>query len=186
MTLLLRRPCFGLISLAEMRQPFVVYCSRSETRRRSRTTRISTKISRKRGAWRVDCGSLALFAGGVAIYLSSITSLSTMIATQISSMSLFALLVLPVFIILSLLGSTTPLESMPERLQRIMRQTVPARGALRYQGARGVSACSEHTARAKSNADSIRRVGRARQQLAIVRPVDRVHDFSIARTINFE
>ena len=66
-------------------------------------------------------GSLALFAGGVAIYLSSITSLSTMIATQVSSMSRFALLVLPVFIILSLLGSTTPLESMPETLQRIMQ-----------------------------------------------------------------
>jgi len=66
-------------------------------------------------------GSLALFAGGVAIYLSSIISLSTMIATQVSSISLFALLVLPVFIILSLLGSTTPLESMPETLQRIMQ-----------------------------------------------------------------
>jgi ABC-2 type transport system permease protein len=66
-------------------------------------------------------GSLALFAGGVAVYLSSITSLSTMIATQVSSMSQFALLVLPVFIILSLLGSTTSLESMPETLQRIMQ-----------------------------------------------------------------
>ena len=66
-------------------------------------------------------GSLALFAGGVAIYLSSITSLSTMIATQVSSMSQFALLGLPVFIILSLLGSTTPLESMPETLRRMMQ-----------------------------------------------------------------
>jgi len=66
-------------------------------------------------------GSLALFAGGVAIYLSSIISLSIMIATQVSSMSRFALLVLPVFTIRSLLGSTTPLESMPETLQRIMQ-----------------------------------------------------------------
>src|SRR5271167_3907429 len=66
-------------------------------------------------------GSLALFAGGVAMYLSSILSLSIMIATQVSSMSLFALLMLPVFIIRSLLGSTTPLESMLETLQRIMR-----------------------------------------------------------------
>ena len=66
-------------------------------------------------------GSLALFAGGVAIYLSSIISLSIMIVMQVSSMSRFALLVLPVFIILSLLGSTTPLESMPETLQRIMQ-----------------------------------------------------------------
>jgi ABC-2 type transport system permease protein len=66
-------------------------------------------------------GSLALFAGGVAMYLSSIISLSIMIATQVSSMSLFALLVLPVFIIRSLLGGTTPLESMLETLQRIMQ-----------------------------------------------------------------
>ncbi len=66
-------------------------------------------------------GSLALLAGGVAIYLSSIISLSIMIATQVSSMSRFALLVLPVFTIRSLLGSTTPLESMPETLQRIMQ-----------------------------------------------------------------
>ena len=56
------------------------------------------------------------------MYLSSIISLSIiMIAAQVSSMLLFALLVLPVFIIRSLLGSTTPLESMPETLQRIMQ-----------------------------------------------------------------
>jgi ABC-2 type transport system permease protein len=67
-------------------------------------------------------GSLALFAVGVAMYLPSIISLSIiMIAAQVSSMLLFALLVLPVFIIRSLLGSTTPLESMPETLQRIMQ-----------------------------------------------------------------
>jgi ABC-2 type transport system permease protein len=66
-------------------------------------------------------GSLALFSGGVAMYLSSIISLSIMIATHVSSMSRFALLVLPVFIIRSPMGSTTPLESMPETLQRIMQ-----------------------------------------------------------------
>jgi len=67
-------------------------------------------------------GSLALFAGGVAIYLSSITSLSIMIATQVSSMPQFGLLALPVFIILGLLsGGMTPLESMPENLQKIMQ-----------------------------------------------------------------
>jgi ABC-2 type transport system permease protein len=67
-------------------------------------------------------GSLALFAGGVAVYLLSITSLSIMIATQVSSMPQFGLLALPVFIILNQLsGSTTPLESMPETLQRIMQ-----------------------------------------------------------------
>lgn len=67
-------------------------------------------------------GSLALFAGGAAIYLFSITSLSIMIATQVSSMPQFGLLALPAFIILSLLsGSTTPLESMPETVQRVMQ-----------------------------------------------------------------
>jgi ABC-2 type transport system permease protein len=56
------------------------------------------------------------------MYLSSIISLNIiMIAAQVSSILLFALLVLPIFIIRSLLGSTTPLESMPETLQRIMQ-----------------------------------------------------------------
>ena len=55
------------------------------------------------------------------MYLSSIMSLSTKIAKHGSPMSRLALLVLPVFIILSLMGSTTPLESMPETLQRIMQ-----------------------------------------------------------------
>jgi ABC-2 type transport system permease protein len=63
-------------------------------------------------------GSLALFAGGAAAYLFSITSLSIMIATQVTSMRQFGLIALPVFIIFSLLsGSTTPMESMPENFQ---------------------------------------------------------------------
>jgi len=45
-----------------------------------------------------------------------------MIATQVNSMPQFGLLALPVFIILSLLsGSTTPMESMPEKFQKIMQ-----------------------------------------------------------------
>jgi ABC-2 type transport system permease protein len=65
---------------------------------------------------------LALFAGGAAVYLFSITSLSIMIATEVSSMPQFGLLALPVFIILGLLsGGMTPLESMPENLQKIMQ-----------------------------------------------------------------
>ena len=64
-------------------------------------------------------GSLALFAGGVAINLFSIVSMSIMFAAQVSSMPQFGLLVLPFFIILSLLGSTTPRERKSERLQRI-------------------------------------------------------------------
>ena len=80
-------------------------------------------------------GSLALFAGGVAIYPSSITSLSIMIASQISSMPQ------PVFILLSLLsGSTTPLGSMSDTLQRIMQfrpstHFVSFAQTVRYRGA---------------------------------------------------
>ncbi len=67
-------------------------------------------------------GSLVLFAGGVALYLFSVASLSIMIATQVSSMPQFGLLALPTFIVLYLLsGSTTPLESMPARLQKIVQ-----------------------------------------------------------------
>ncbi len=67
-------------------------------------------------------GSLVLFAGGAALYLFSVASLSIMIATQVSSMPQFGLLALPTFIVLSLLsGSTTPLESMPPRVQQIMQ-----------------------------------------------------------------
>ncbi len=86
-------------------------------------------------------GSLALFAGGVAIYLSSITSLSIMIATQVSSMPQFGLLALPAFIILGLLsGGMTPLESMPENLQKIMQLSpsthfVSSAQAVVYRGA---------------------------------------------------
>lgn len=67
-------------------------------------------------------GSLALFTVGAALYLFSITSLSIMIATEVNSMPQFGLLALPVFMILYLLsGSTTPMESMPETLQKIMQ-----------------------------------------------------------------
>ena len=67
-------------------------------------------------------GSLVLFAGGTALYLFSITSLSIMIATQVSSVPQFGLLALPTFSVLSLLsGSTTQMESMPEMLQKVMQ-----------------------------------------------------------------
>jgi len=67
-------------------------------------------------------GSLALFAGGVVVYLFSVTSLGILIATLVGSMPQFGLLALPIFIIISLLsGGTTPMESMPEILQRAMQ-----------------------------------------------------------------
>jgi ABC-2 type transport system permease protein len=98
--------------------------TRAEDRLRNRRAAVSLADLRlaAKGVLGVSiAGSLALFAVGVAIYLSSIISLSIMIVMQVSSMSRFALLVLPVFIILILLRSTTPLESMLETLQRTMQ-----------------------------------------------------------------
>ena len=71
-------------------------------------------------------GSVGLFAGGLVVYLFSVTALGIMLATLVRSMPQFGLLAFPVFIVMSLLsGGQTPLESMPIVLQRIM-QFVPS------------------------------------------------------------
>lgn len=71
-------------------------------------------------------GSMWLFAGGLAIYLFSVTALGIMLATMVRSMPQFGLLAFPVFIVMNLLsGGQTPLESMPIWLQRVM-QFVPS------------------------------------------------------------
>jgi ABC-2 type transport system permease protein len=71
-------------------------------------------------------GSIPLFAGGMAVYLFSVTSLGIMLATVVRSMPQFGLLAFPVFIAMSLLsGGQTPLESMPIALQNFM-QFVPS------------------------------------------------------------
>lgn len=67
-------------------------------------------------------GSLVLFGSGMAIYLVAVTGLGLMLATWASSMPQFALLSMPVLIVLELLsGSATPLESMPVWLQTVMQ-----------------------------------------------------------------
>ncbi len=67
-------------------------------------------------------GSLALFLIGTAFYVFALTSLGIMLATVSSSMPQFALLSMPVFLVLSILsGATSPLESMPEPLQYILQ-----------------------------------------------------------------
>ena len=67
-------------------------------------------------------GSLVLFAGGTCVYLFSITAMGIFLATIARSMPQFGLLAIPTFIVMILLsGSYTPLESMPEILQWIMR-----------------------------------------------------------------
>ena len=66
-------------------------------------------------------GSVELFLAGVAVYLFAVTSLGILLATIANSMPQFALLSIPVFIIMFLLsGSFTPFESMPKFLQDIM------------------------------------------------------------------
>jgi ABC-2 type transport system permease protein len=84
-------------------------------------------------------GSLALFVGGVDKSLFD-HLMSIMIATQVISMPQFGLLVLAFFIILSLLGSTTPPGSKPVTLQRITQfspsiQFVSFAQAIFYRGA---------------------------------------------------
>ena len=71
-------------------------------------------------------GSLALFVTGAAFYQLSVMALGILLATFTSSMSQFALLVIPVLMSMLLLsGSITPLESMPGWMQLAM-QVVPS------------------------------------------------------------
>ncbi len=66
-------------------------------------------------------GSVPLFLLGTAFYLFSLTALGILLATYASSMPQFALLAVPVFVIMYLLsGSATPRESMPDLLQNLM------------------------------------------------------------------
>lgn len=66
-------------------------------------------------------GSFALFLVGMVSYLFSVTSLGIFLATLARSMPQFALLAMPVFIVMNLLsGSNTPFDSMPPLIQHIM------------------------------------------------------------------
>jgi ABC-2 type transport system permease protein len=63
-------------------------------------------------------GSIPLFLAGTAVYLFAATSLGLLLATIANTMPQFALLAIPVFLILNMLsGAVSPLESMPEPLQ---------------------------------------------------------------------
>ena len=66
-------------------------------------------------------GSVEFFLAGAAVYLFAATSLGILLATIANSMPQFALLSIPVFVIMFLLSGTfTPFESMPVFLQSIM------------------------------------------------------------------
>jgi ABC-2 type transport system permease protein len=63
-------------------------------------------------------GSIALFLAGTAVYLFATTALGILLATVANTMSQFALLAIPVFLIMNMLsGGISPMESMPEPLQ---------------------------------------------------------------------
>jgi ABC-2 type transport system permease protein len=66
-------------------------------------------------------GSIELFLAGTAIYLFAVTSLGILLATIVDSMPQFAMLSIPVFVVMFLLsGAFTPFESMPTALQDVM------------------------------------------------------------------
>ncbi len=66
-------------------------------------------------------GSLLLYIFACILYLFSVTSLGIMLGIITNSMAQFALLLIPIVIMMYLLsGGTTPQESMPVFLQRIM------------------------------------------------------------------
>lgn len=71
-------------------------------------------------------GSIPLFVAGMVLYLFAIASLGILLATIANTMPQFALLAIPVFLILNMLsGGASPLEAMPEPL-RIAIQISPA------------------------------------------------------------
>lgn len=66
-------------------------------------------------------GSIALFLIGLATYLASLTAIGILLATVARSMPQFGLLSIPVFLVMYMLsGANTPLEAMPELLQKVM------------------------------------------------------------------
>jgi ABC-2 type transport system permease protein len=66
-------------------------------------------------------GSIGLFLAGTAVYLFATTSLGILLATIANTMPQFALLAIPVFLILNMLsGAFSPLESVPQILRVIL------------------------------------------------------------------
>jgi ABC-2 type transport system permease protein len=71
-------------------------------------------------------GSLVLFLAGTAVYLFATTSLAILLATVAGSMPQFALLAIPVFLVLNQLsGASSPLETLPRFMQTVI-QVSPA------------------------------------------------------------
>ena len=93
-------------------------------------------------------GSLALFVLGLAVYLFSLDRLGILLATLARTMPQFGLLSIPVFLVMYMLsGANTPLDAMPELLQRVMlplahhplRRLRPVRGLSRRRPGSGLA-----------------------------------------------
>ncbi|MBP9218767.1 MAG: ABC transporter permease [Sterolibacterium sp.] len=66
-------------------------------------------------------GSVPLFIAGIILYLFSTTALGIFLGTLARTMPQFALLALPVFIVMNLLsGGITPLDEMPPAVRAVM------------------------------------------------------------------
>ena len=66
-------------------------------------------------------GSPGLVVLGLAVYLFALTALGIFLATLARTMPQFGLLSIPVFLVMYMLsGANTPLDAMPEFLQRLM------------------------------------------------------------------
>jgi ABC-2 type transport system permease protein len=86
-------------------------------------------------------GSLPLFLGVAASYLFATTALGVLLATIANSMPQFAMMAIPCFVVMNLLsGATTPVESMPQFFQVVMKALpsthfVASAQAVLYRGA---------------------------------------------------
>lgn len=69
----------------------------------------------------VNAGSFVLLFLGLAVYLFAMTALGILLATLARTMPQFGLLAIPTFLVMYMLsGANTPLDAMPELLQRVM------------------------------------------------------------------
>jgi len=86
-------------------------------------------------------GSVSLFVVDAIVYLFSVTSLGILLATIARSMPQFGLLAFLVYLVLNMLsGGATPLDSMPDWLQRLIQLSPAAHFvnsalAILYRGA---------------------------------------------------
>jgi len=86
-------------------------------------------------------GSIGLFVADAIVYLFSVTSLGILLATIARSMPQFGLLAFLVYLVMNMLsGGATPLDSMPEWLQRLIQLSPAAHFvnsslAILYRGA---------------------------------------------------